>query len=434
MTDLLNKYKIEKIPVGHVKLNDKNPRFIKDGEFKKLVKSLKEFPQLFEARPLLCSDRTGELIVLGGNMRYRAALDLQWKEVPVIVMRGLTESQEKEIVIKDNGAFGEWDMQILAAEWAELPLDNWGVELPGNWMDDVEENFDADAAVDTIKEPVTKHGDVWLMGKHRLMCGDSQIREQLSMLMGGGKSSMIFTDPPYNVNYGVSMKDKLRHKTSKENNGRKILNDHFKDSAGFYNFLHGAISSIKPHVAGDVYICMASTELHTLQKAFTDCGGHFSTFIIWVKNTFTIGRSHYQHQYEPILYGWFEKTSHYWSGVRNLGDVIGKNTLQYDEDGAPLVRVEACGVEADMWEFPKPTISKEHPTMKPVGLCLRAIRNSSMIGDVVLDAFCGSGTTLIAAEHTDRIFYGMELDPKYCDVIVARWEKLTGRKAELKRN
>lgn len=245
---------------------------------------------------------------------------------------------------------------------------------------------------------------------------------------------MIFTDPPYNVNYGATMKDKLRHKTSLVNNGRKILNDYFENNADFYNFLFNAILSIKPHVVGDVYICMASTELHTLQKAFADCGGHFSTFIIWIKNTFTIGRSHYQRQYEPILYGWFEKTSHYWSGVRNLGDVYGKNELQYDEDGAPLVRVEACGIEADIWEFPKPTISKEHPTMKPVGLCLRAIRNSSKIGDIILDAFCGSGTTLIASEHADRICYGMELDPKYCDVIVARWEKLTGRKAELKRN
>lgn len=181
----MSKYKIEYLPINQVKLNDKNPRFIKDGEFKKLVKSLRECPQLFDARPLLCSDRTGELIILGGNMRYRAALELRWDKVPVIIMAGLTEAQENEIIIKDNGAFGEWDMQVLAAEWAELPLDNWGVELPGNWLDDVEDNFDADEAVSQINEPVTKLGDLWLIGKHRLMCGDSGKHEQMQTLMGG---------------------------------------------------------------------------------------------------------------------------------------------------------------------------------------------------------------------------------------------------------
>ena len=181
----MNKYKIENIPIGCVKLNDKNPRFIQDAEFTKLVKSLQDCPQLFDARPLLCSDRTGELIILGGNMRYRAAMELGWKTVPVIVMRGLTEAQEKEIIIKDNGAFGEWDLQVLAADWAELPLDNWGVALPGNCVDEVGDNFDAEAEVAQIKEPVTKQGDIWLLGKHRIMCGDARKHEQLSALMGG---------------------------------------------------------------------------------------------------------------------------------------------------------------------------------------------------------------------------------------------------------
>jgi DNA modification methylase len=178
---------------------------------------------------------------------------------------------------------------------------------------------------------------------------------------------------------------------------------------------------------------MSSSELNTLQKAFADCGGHFSTFIIWVKNQFTIGRANYQRQYEPILYGWFEGSSHYWSGVRNLGDVYGIHELARDVDGAPLVRVEACKIESDIWEFPKPSKNKEHPTMKPIALCARGIRNSSKPDDKVLDSFSGSGSTLIAAEQTGRVFYGMELSEKFCDVIVRRWELFTGRKAEILR-
>lgn len=187
----------------------------------------------------------------------------------------------------------------------------------------------------------------------------------------------------------------------------------------------------KEQKPGDVYICMSSSELHTLQAAFAACGGHFSTFIIWVKNQFTIGRSNYQRQYEPILYGWFEGTSHYWSGVRNLGDVYGIQNIKRDDDGTPLIRVESCAIDNDIWEFKKPTINKEHPTMKPIGLAARALRNSSRPGDLVLDSFGGSGTTLMAAEQTGREACLMELDPKYCDVIVKRWENYTGRKAEL---
>jgi DNA modification methylase len=263
------------------------------------------------------------------------------------------------------------------------------------------------------------------------MCGDSTVAADMDKLMDGKKADIVFTDPPYNVNYGATMKDNMRKRVSKENAGRTILNDHFKTKEGFYQFLYGAISSFKPYVAGDVYVCMSSSELHTLQRAFSDCGGHFSTFIIWVKNHFTIGRANYQRQYEPILYGWFEGSSHYWSGVRNLGDVYGRHKITLDTDGVPMVRVEACGIESDIWEFPKPVKSKDHPTMKPIGLCARGIRNSSMPEGLVLDSFSGSGTTIMAAEQTGRTCYAMELSEVYCDVNVKRWEQFTGGKAEL---
>lgn len=254
------------------------------------------------------------------------------------------------------------------------------------------------------------------------MCGDSRSRESIHRLLNGRKADMVFTDPPYNVDYDGE---------TKENSTRKILNDKFKTKEGFFEFLHEAIAAFRCQVSGDVYICMSSSELHTLQGAFAACGGHFSTFIIWVKNQFTIGRSNYQRQYEPILYGWFEGTSHYWSGVRNLGDVYGIQNIKRDDDGTPLIRVESCAIDNDIWEFKKPTINKEHPTMKPIGLAARALRNSSRPGDLVLDSFGGSGTTLMAAEQTGREACLMELDPKYCDVIVKRWENYTGRKAEL---
>jgi len=251
------------------------------------------------------------------------------------------------------------------------------------------------------------------------------------LMCDSGAASMVFTDPPYNVNYGAPMKDKLRHKVSPQNAGRKILNDHFKTNKEFYDFLYKAISAFRPYVSGDVYICMSSGELHTIQKAFADCGGHWSDFIIWAKNRFTLGRANYQRQYEAIMYGWFEESTHYWSGARNLSDIVGTDTLQYDFDGVPLVRVEPGGIEGDLWEYPKPNKSPEHPTMKPVALCARAIQNSSKRNGIVLDTFGGSGSTLIACDQTGRYCRITELDPHYCDVIKTRWENFTGERAKL---
>jgi DNA modification methylase len=333
-----------------------------------------------------------------------------------------------------------WDVPRLQDLIIELETLNVDVQLTGfNKIeiekllsrDIVEDDFDADAEAEKIITPITRRGDIYQLGQHRIMCGDSSIAAEMEILLQGRRADMVFTDPPYNVNYGATMKDKIRGKASKENAGRKILNDHFKTTEGFYQFLYNAIASFRPYVIGDVYVCMSSSELHTLQRAFADCGGHFSTFIIWIKNHFTLGRANYQRQYEPILYGWFEGSSHYWSGARNLSDIYGQHDLKRDDDGTPLVRVESCGIESDIWEFDKPLVSKEHPTMKPIGLCARALRNSSQPGALVLDSFGGSGTTLMAGEQTGRTCYLMELAPKYCDVEVKRWEIFTGKTAEL---
>ena len=232
--------------------------------------------------------------------------------------------------------------------------------------------------------------------QHRVLCGDATKQEDVDRLMGGAKADMVFTDPPYNVNYGATMKDKVR------GNDRKIANDNLGD--GFEKFLRAACGTILASVNGAVYICMSSSELHTLEKAFREAGGHWSTFVMWIKNTFTMGRSDYQRQYEPILYGWKEGNEHFWCGARDQGDV---------------------------WFVDKPHVNDLHPTMKPVELVERAVVNSSNSGQIVLDPFGGSGSTLMACERTSRIARLMELAPEYVDVIVQRWQNATGRKARL---
>jgi DNA modification methylase len=217
-------------------------------------------------------------------------------------------------------------------------------------------------------------------------------------LLGGARASMALTDPPYNVAYG-------NHSGAlKTGRRRAIQND--GPGQGFYDFLLKACQNLLSVTDGAVYICMSSSELHTLQRAFVDAGGHWSTFIIWAKDTFTLGRSDYQRQYEPILYGWREGVRHHWCGDRDQGDV---------------------------WSFPKPLASPLHPTMKPVPLVQQAVEDSSQPGDVVLDLFLGSGSTLIGCEHTGRVCYGLELEPEYVDVAVMRWEAFTGKKARKKR-
>jgi DNA modification methylase len=246
------------------------------------------------------------------------------------------------------------------------------------------------------KDPVTRPGDLWLLGEHRLLCGDATVLTDVERVLGGTLADLCFTDPPYGVNYANSPKDKLRGKH------RPILNDNLGDQ--FESFLTDACANLVSVTKGAIYIAMSSSELHTLQRAFTAAGGRWSTFVIWAKHAFTLGRADYQRQYEPILYGWREGADHYWCGARDQGDV---------------------------WFFDKPARNDLHPTMKPVALVERAIRNSSKSRDIVLDVFGGSGSTLIAAEKTGRQARLIELDPAYCDVIVQRWQRFTGRVAPL---
>jgi DNA modification methylase len=242
---------------------------------------------------------------------------------------------------------------------------------------------------------VSQPGDVWLLGEHKVICGDATKAEDYKALLGDELADMTVTDPPYNVNYANTAKDKMR------GTNRPILNDNMGD--GFAGFLLLACQNILAVTKGAVYIAMSSSELDTLQSAFRAAGGKWSTFIIWAKNTFTMGRADYQRQYEPILYGWKDGAQHYWCGARDQGDV---------------------------WQIKKPHKNDLHPTMKPVELMERAVRNSSKTRDIVLDPFGGSGTTLIACEKSGRRARLMELDPKYVDVIIKRWQLFSGKQAK----
>ncbi len=348
-------------------------------------------------------------IVIAGHARLLAARKLGMTEVPVIVLDHLTESQRRALVLADNrlALNAGWDEEMLRVEMAALEEDGFNLDVVGFTDDEIADllrdpdevqagNTDDDAVPETPENAVTMPGDIWLLGEHRLVCGDATQIESVEKVLAGGLADMVFCDPPYNVNYGATSTDGRRGKK------RKIANDDLGED--FEQFLRDACVNILAVTKGAIYICMSSSELHTLQKAFRDAGGHWSTFVIWAKNTFTMGRSDYQRQYEPILYGWKEGTQHFWCGARDQGDV---------------------------WFIKKPQVNDLHPTMKPVELVERAIRNSSKGRDTVLDPFGGSGTTLIACEKSGRQARLIELEPKYCDVTVRRFQEYSGKVAML---
>lgn len=385
----------------------RNARTHSDSQVAQIAGSIAEFGFV---NPVLIG---GDNIIIAGHGRVMAAKKLGLKTVPTIKLDHLSENQRRALVIADNkiAENAGWDEELLRLELQNLADEDFDLDLLG--FDDVElddlltslDDDEAAALDENIPEvqenPVSRSGDIWIMGEHRLLCGDSTSEADMKKLMGGELADMVFTDPPYNVNYGDTAKDKLRSKGGAKA-GRKIMNDNLGDD--FEAFLTAACKNMLAHTKGALYICMSSSELDTLQSAFRNAGGKWSTFIIWAKNTFTLGRSDYQRQYEPILYGWKDGNDRYWCGARDQGDV---------------------------WFYNKPQKNDLHPTMKPVDLVVRGIKNSSKTLDIVLDPFGGSGSTLIAAEHTGRQARLIEIDPKYVDVIVRRWQEMTGLQATL---
>ena len=393
--------RVERRPISELIPYARNARTHSEAQIAQIAASMCEWGW---TNPVLI-DPEGQ--ILAGHGRVLAARTLGYKECPVMIADGWTQAQKRAYTLADNqlALNASWDEQLLRLEIADLQELGFELDLTGFDADELleimageetttEGNADEDIAPDVPETPVSQPGDVWVCGKHRVLCGDSTDAASYIVLMTGEKAAMVFCDPPYGVNYANSPKDKLR------GTHRPILNDNLGED--FEPFLKAALTPMIAHCTGAIYIAMSSSELDTLQTAFRAAGGKWSTFIIWAKNTFTLGRSDYQRQYEPILYGWPEGAKRHWCGDRD---------------------------QSDVWQIKKPHKNDLHPTMKPVDLVERAIRNSSRPGDVVMDPFGGSGTTLIAAEKSGRQARLIELDPKYVDVIVRRWQSYAGAQA-----
>ena len=395
--------RIELWPIDRLRPYERNPRTHSEEQVDQIAASMIEFGW---TNPVLVDEQGG---ILAGHGRLLAARKLGLAEVPVIRFEHLSEAQKRAYLIADNqlALQAGWSEELLAQELAWLRDESFDLDLVGFDATELERllaiaggEIGSDAADDEVpeppEEPVSKPGDVWVLGNHRALCGDATVLADVERVLGGQLADMCFTDSPYNVDYANSPKDKLRGKH------RPILNDNL--GAGFEAFLYDACVNVLSVTKGAVYWCMSSSELHTLQRAFTAAGGKWSTFVIWAKHTFTLGRADYQRQYEPILYGWKDGSDHYWCGARDQGDV---------------------------WFVDKPFRNDLHPTMKPVALVERAIRNSSKTRDIGLDPFGGSGSTLIACEKAGRQARLIELDPKYVDTIILRWQEFSGGTAVL---
>ncbi|CQR73319.1 Modification methylase RsrI [Sporomusa ovata DSM 2662] len=401
--------------------------------------------------PITVSNRSG--FVVRGHGRLLAAQLLGVSQVPVDRQDYANEAEEWADLIADNriAELSQIDDSLLASMLAELSAGEYDTTLTGfsdkqidNLLADFktvevqEDNFDPALSAAEIKEPVTKPGDIWKLGCHRLMCGDATVVSDVQKLMGGNLATMVFTDPPYNVAYEGGTADKLT-----------IQNDNMP-AEQFNYFLQSAFTTMFSitQPGGAIYVCHADTEGSNFRGALQDSGWLLKQCLIWAKNQFVIGRQDYQWQHEPILYGWKPGASHRFFGGRKQGTIIEEAApivVQQDDNGAlltftagiqsvtirvPSFEVLQAGDDGllTVWRFEKPLRNGEHPTMKPLGLCARAIQNSSRPGESVVDFFGGSGSTLMAAEQTERVCFMMELAPVYCDVIVRRWEEFTNQK------
>jgi len=398
---------IEHVPIGDLRPDPFNPRRISDTELEALTRSIQEFGLV---DPIIA--RREERTVIGGHQRLLAARRLGLDTVPVVFV-DLTPEQAKLLNLALNRISGEWDQELLARLLSELEeTPDVDVTLSGFAEDEISkllksleardkrdrpESFDLEAVLEATRaDPGVERGDIWLLGDHRVMCGDATDSGDVSRLVGAQRASMAFTDPPYGVDYG-------HHGGAPQRGRRRTIANDALPPEEWETFCRAWAKQLLDNVAGALYICMSTREWPTVSRVLEELEAHWSDTIIWAKDRFVLGRADYQRQYEPLWFGWREGASHHWCGDRDQGDV---------------------------WTIPRPAESQLHPTMKPLPLVERAIENSSRPGDLVLDLFLGSGSTVIAAERTGRVCYGMELDAHYCRIVIARWEAFTGLKAE----
>jgi site-specific DNA-methyltransferase (adenine-specific) len=405
--------------IAEIKSNPKNPRLIKDDKFAKLVKSIKDFPEMLQKRPLVCfTDTDGKLVVLGGNMRLKAAKECGLKELPVIIADDWTEEQRAQFLIKDNVGFGEWNWDELQADWDVQMLEEWGLDIPETEQLDkiiLEAQEDDFTIPNEIKTDIVL-GDLFEIGPHKLLCGSSTETDTWKKLFKNELCDMVLTDPPYNVNY-------------EGGTGLKIMNDEMSNDT-FYQFLYDFYTALGSYTkaGGAWYVWHADSEGANFRQAFKDSGLLLKQCLIWVKNALVMGRQDYHWKHEPCLYGWKEGAAHYFTDDRT------KNTVIEDQvDYRKLNKKELLDLVKEMTSdkqkttiihCDKPYKNDVHPTMKPIKLLAPLIENSSKIGQLVADGFLGSGSTMVASHQLNRKCYGMELDPKYCQVIIDRMKKL----------
>ena len=384
---------IKELPLKELKPAAYNPRKkLKKGdkEYEKIKQSLLKFGYV---DPILVNE---DLTVIGGHQRLTVLKDLDYETAKCVIVK-LSKEDEKALNIALNKITGQWDDALLADLLLDLQESDFNLDLTGfeppeidNILSNVhdkelsEDEFDVE---EELKKPtLSRHGDIWQLGKHRVICGDSTKAETYKQLLDDRKANLVVTDPPYNVDV--------------EETAGKILNDNMSDG-DFYQFLLSMFTQVENHMEDDasIYVFHADTEGLNFRKAFKEAGFYLSGCCIWKKNSLVLGRSPYQWQHEPCLYGWKKKGKHQWFSDRK---------------------------QTTIWEYDRPKSSKDHPTMKPIQLMAYPIQNSSMRGTIVLDPFLGSGSTLIAADQTGRVCYGIELDEKFVDVIVKRYIEVTG--------
>jgi DNA modification methylase len=413
-----NNMEIKTVKIGQIKSNPKNPRIIKDDKFKKLVQSIKEFPEMLEKRPLVCfTDTDGKLVVLGGNMRLKAAMEIGLKELPVMTADDWTEEMKNQFLIKDNVGFGEWDWDDLANNWDVEQLTEWGLDIPDLNLDDTIISAEEDDY--EIPETITTDivlGDLFEIGDHKLLCGSSTETDTWAKIFNNELADMVMTDPPYNVNY-------------EGGTGLKIMNDEMSNDS-FYQFLYDFYTALGSYTkpGGGWYVWHADSEGANFRQAFKDSGLLLKQCLIWVKNALVMGRQDYHWKHEPCLYGWKEGAAHYFTEDRTkttvIEDVIDFKKLTKSELLELVKDITSDKQKTSIIHCDKPSKNDVHPTMKPIKLLAPLIENSSKIGQLVADGFLGSGSTMVAAHQLKRKCYGMELDPKYCQVIVDRMMQL----------